>query len=124
MMPRIVFSRTPRRKLRLEAIVQARREAENRADVQIAIGPAIQSAADAACEGVVDGRMAQGAGDADTGHIAPGVDSSDDADDRIQPKQFHRDGGILQVHLIGLKRSHERRWQRFENRPSIRPTRQ
>ena len=33
---------------------------------------------------------------------------------RIQPKQFHRDGGILQVHLIGLKRSHERRWQRFE----------
>ena len=44
---------------------QIRRERDDRADVQIAIGPAVEPAADARRDGVVDGRMAQRALDAD-----------------------------------------------------------
>ena len=50
---------------------QVRGRRDDRADVEVAIGPAIEAVADARGVGVVDGRVAQGALDADRGEGLP-----------------------------------------------------
>ena len=57
--------------LRLRRGVERRRQRDDRAGVQVAVGPAVEPLADAGRERVVDGRVAERAGDADMGeHVA------------------------------------------------------
>ena len=65
-MSRVVFARSPIRELQLRRGIQliGGRQAEDEAGVQVEIRPSVEPAADAGREGVVDGRMAQRAGDA------------------------------------------------------------
>ena len=65
MMARIVFARTPGVEFRLGRGVERGRQGDDRADIQIDVRPPVQPPADAARERVVDGRVAERAGDAD-----------------------------------------------------------
>src|SRR6185312_9462152 len=69
--------------------------------VEIAVGPAVETLADAGSERVVDGGMAERALDAHALDAAVAVRESRDADHRIQFEQG--DGGcrVVQVHLAG-----------------------
>src|SRR5579864_875626 len=59
-------------------------ESDNRANVQIAICPAIEAVSDAGREGIVDGGMAQGALNADRAQRSLFIEVASDAEDRIQ----------------------------------------
>src|SRR5678815_5874282 len=63
---RVVLSRAPRIEDRLGRGVERRRQGNDGAHVEIAIGPAIQALADAGCKRVVHGGVAQGTGKADS----------------------------------------------------------
>jgi cellobiose phosphorylase len=110
----VVASRSPRAELRPGRVVQYRRERHDGADVQIRVGPAVETMADALGERIVNARMAQRAGDADTGQLTGVAHRSAHADDGIQPKQFDGHGRTCQVHLLCLDRVDDGRRQRVD----------
>src|SRR5215467_4679286 len=80
-----------------------RRQGDDRAHVQRAIGPTVETLADPGGDGVVDRRMTQRTGNADcrkivvrSGHL------SNHADDSIEFQQLNRDGGVVEIHLTCL----------------------
>src|SRR5204863_7327633 len=62
---RVVLARSPCAELRFRRRVERRRQREDRAGVEVAVRPAVEALADAGRERVVDGRVAERAGDAD-----------------------------------------------------------
>ncbi len=83
---------------------QVGREPDDRADVQVAVRPAIQPVTDARRERVVHRRMAEGALDAEGAQSSLAVGEPRHADDRVRGQESHGDGGIVEVHLVGLQR--------------------
>jgi hypothetical protein len=88
-----------------------RRERDDRADVEIAIRPAVETMPDARRERVVDRRVTQRARDADVAHRAVGVRDRFDADHRVRGEQRLGDRGIVEVDLAGLQRRDDIAWQ-------------
>jgi hypothetical protein len=78
----------------------------DRADVEVAIGPAVQPFADAERELVVDRRVTERALDADRTQPSA-LEESRQADDGLQPEQGERRGGIVEVHVAAAKLPHE-----------------
>src|SRR6185295_12237589 len=72
------------------------------ADVEVAVGPAVEPSADARAEGVVDGRMAQSAGDADGLHLPALLEEALDADDGVELEERDRGRRIIHVHFVLL----------------------
>jgi hypothetical protein len=78
---------------------QVGRERDDRAHVEVAIRPAVEAAADARDERVVDRRVAQRAADADRREAALRIEAALHADDRVELQQRERDRRIREVHL-------------------------
>src|SRR5262249_35446197 len=76
---------------------QVRREIDDRADIQIAVRPAVQPAANSRREGIVYGGMTQRALDADRFDILLSVEKSRDTDDGIQLQQRESSSGVVQI---------------------------
>src|SRR5438445_12509596 len=76
--------------------LQVRRQRNDRADVEIAVGPAIAPLTDAFGEAVIDGGVAERAGDADRGDLAA-LGECVQPDDRVRLEQRYRAGGIVEV---------------------------
>ena len=72
--PRVVLAPAPGVERRLGRRVERRRQRDDRADVEIAIRPAVEPLADAGRERVVHGRVAERAGDADARQRVDAVD--------------------------------------------------
>ena len=79
--------------------LEARRERNDGADVEIAIGPAVAPAPDALRERIVDGGMTERALNSHRGDAAAFVEDAGDADHGVELEQLERDGGILEVDL-------------------------
>ncbi len=114
MVPRIVFARTPGVEFRLGGGVERGRQGDDRADIQIGVCPPIQPPADAARERVIDGRVAERAGDANACQLPRTVDSSADADDGVEPKQFDGHRRVVQIDLTGFQRGDNLARQGFD----------
>ena len=114
MVPRIVFARTPRVEFRLGGGVERGRQGDDRADIQIGVCPPIQPPADAARERVIDGRVAERAGDANACQLPGTVDSSADADDGVEPKQLDGHRRVVQIDLTAFERDDDFARQGFE----------
>jgi hypothetical protein len=82
--------------------LQVRRKRDDRADVQVAVRPAVEALADAGSEGVVDVRMAERALDAHRLDAAGLVELAGHADHGIELEQREGRGGIVEVDLAGL----------------------
>jgi integrase len=77
--------------------LEGRCQCDDGPDVQVAVGPAVQPAADPLHERVVHCGMADGAGNADRHHVALFVEHAFDSDDRISPQQFERRVGVVEA---------------------------
>jgi hypothetical protein len=75
--------------------LEVRRKRHDRADVQIAVGPAVEPLTDAGRERVVDGRVTKRALDAHRLDAAVGIGKSRDADHRIQLEKGDRRRWIM-----------------------------
>ena len=85
--------------------LQARRDGDNGADIEIAIGPAVEAPADAMGERIVHGRMTESAGDADRAHgLAIGVEERLHADDRVRAQELDRRVHFLEAHVPAANR--------------------
>ena len=82
---------------------QVGRERDDQADVQILVRPAVEPLADSRGERVVDGRMAEGAGDADRAERATRVEEALDADDRVQLQERERGRRTVEIDLALLE---------------------
>src|SRR5262249_8770465 len=81
---------------------EIRRERDDAADVEILIRPTVEASTDAVdTRRVVDGRVAQGALNADRLETAVAMEFASDADDRVQLEQRERDGRVVQVDPVG-----------------------
>ena len=80
-----------------------RRQADDRADVEVAVGPAVAAPADPGGEGIVDCRVTDGAGQP---HRAEPVaaEEATDADDRVQLEERERHLRVVQVDFPSLDR--------------------
>jgi hypothetical protein len=78
------------------------RERDHRTDIEVAIGPAVEPAADAIGERVVDGGMAHRAREADRAQRALCVEEALHADDRVELEQRERRLGAVEVDLALL----------------------
>src|SRR5437588_5527844 len=96
--------------------LQVGRESDDGADVEVLVGPAVETMADARGERVVDGRVAQRAGDADRLQAFAGVvrvvEDAFDADDGAELQQRQSRGRVIEVDLAGLDGFHDVAWQR------------
>src|SRR5438876_1200107 len=79
------------------------RERHDRADVQVAVRPAVEAPTDAGGEGVVDGRMTEGALDADRSDAAERVEEARHAHDRIQLEERQGRRGVVEVYFACLE---------------------
>jgi hypothetical protein len=82
---------------------QVGRQGDDRADIQVAGGVAVQPVTDARRERIVDGGVAQGALDAHRAQTAARVEEPGDANHRLQLKQCQRDRRVVQVDLAPLE---------------------
>ena len=80
------------------------RKRDDRADIQVAIGPSVEPASDAECHGVINGRMTEGAVDADRRQSAVAPALRGDAHNRVSVEQREGDRRIVQVHVTFLDR--------------------
>src|SRR5262249_28465982 len=110
-MPWIVLPRTPGAEFVFERVGQSSRgrERDDRTDVQIVIGPSIQSPADTLRKRIIDGRVTQSARDAEAGDLIVLVDLPFESDDRIQFEQLDCDRGTRQVDLSSAQGSRQLR---------------
>jgi hypothetical protein len=79
---------------------EVRRRRDDRADVEVVVGPAVEPVADAVRERIVDGRVAQRALDADRRERAVGGEEPGEADDRVRAEQRERVRRIAQVQRV------------------------
>ena len=96
-----------------------RRQPDDRADVQVAVRPAVEAATDAGGEGVVDHGVAGRTGETHRRQPATAVEEALDADDGIQLQQRQRHRRVVQVDLAGLDRG--RRLLRDRRRVDLEP---
>ena len=89
-------------------------ERDDGADIQIAIGPAIQPAADSGGERVIDRGVAQRARDTHRVQVAAGVEESLHSNDGIEFQQGHGRGGIVEIDLTTLQSLEDGRRQRVD----------
>jgi hypothetical protein len=87
--------------------LEPRRQRDDRADVEIAIGPAVAAPADAFRERVVDRGVAQRTLDPHRADPPLIVEETRHADDGIELEQLERGRGILQVDLAARDRALE-----------------
>src|SRR5437667_7854339 len=87
------------------------RERHDRADVQVAVRPAVEAPTDAGGEGVVDGRMTEGALDADRSDAAARVEEARHPHDRIQLEERQGRRGVVEVYFTCLELFLQRRGQ-------------
>src|SRR5690242_1049966 len=81
---------------------EVRRRGDDLADVEVAVGPAVEATTDAKRHGVVHRRMTQRALDADRLQRTVGVEESGQAEDRIRLQQCERTGRAVQIELTAL----------------------
>ena len=110
----IVLSGSPRPEFGFRGVVQRWRERHDRTDIQVGVRPSIETSSDSRRERVVDGRVAQRARHPHFCQLARLVHGSLDADHRVQPQQFERDGGIGEIDLATSKRVDDRPWKRLD----------
>ena len=97
---RVVLALAPGVVDRLRLRRQRGRQRDDRARVEVAVGPAVEPLADAGRERVVDRRVAQRAGDADARQRVRAVDGLDralQADDRVELEQRDRRRGARRL---------------------------
>src|SRR5579864_1819262 len=82
---------------------QVGRERDDQTGVQVLVRPAVQSLADSRGERVVDGRMANGAGDADRSERTALVEEALDAEDSVQLQKGERGRRTVEVDLAELE---------------------
>src|SRR3989441_4502791 len=82
---------------------EAWRERHDRADVQVAVRPTVEAPADPGGECVIDGRVAEGALDADRFDAAARVEESGHPHDRIQLEQGQGRCRVVEVHFPCLE---------------------
>jgi hypothetical protein len=82
---------------------QVRGERDDRADVEVAVRPSVEPAADAGRQRIVDRRMAEGALDADGAKAPSVIEEPGQSDDRIQLEKRQRRRWIVEVHLAVLQ---------------------
>ena len=90
-------------------VVERWRQRDDRADVEVGVRPAVEPRANALDQGIVDGGVAQRAGDADTGQLPRFIDPSPDADNGVQAEELDGDCGVLQVEVVRANRGYHRR---------------
>jgi hypothetical protein len=78
--------------------VQVRRQRRDHADIEIPVGPAVETASNARCERVVDRRVAQGAGDAHGAQRPSAVEQALHAADRVEFEQGQRSDRVVEIH--------------------------
>ena len=96
--------------------VKGRRERDDPPGVESRVGPAVEPVADARQEGIVHGRVAQGAGDADPDQgvaAADGLDRAHDADHRVELEQRHGRRRVGQADRAVLDALHDLRGKRL-----------
>ena len=97
--------------------LQARRERRDRADVQIAIGPTVQPAADAGRKRIIDDGVTQRALNADRIQTIGLIEESGQAHHRVETQQFERHRRIVEVHASGAQCAFQLRRQCGRHRP-------
>src|SRR5215207_8108270 len=111
-MPRIVFSGPPRPELVLELVGNTGSQGRDRPNIQVEVRPAVAANADTRRKRIVDGRMAERAGDTNAlDSIASNL--GDDTDDRVLFQQLASDAWIVEVELPCRERLDDRRRQRL-----------
>src|SRR2546430_8154925 len=92
-------------------LFRSRRERHDRADVQVAVRPAVEAPADAGGERVVDGRVTEGALEADRSDAAARVEEARHPHDRIQLEERQGRRGVVEVYFTCLELFLQRRGQ-------------
>src|SRR5690606_16225160 len=93
---------------------QVRCRGDDRADVEIAVRPAVEPAADAGSELIVHGAVAQRTSDTDRLEAAGIVEEAAHADDRVERQERQRHGGIAQIDTSAPQGLHELRRERID----------
>jgi len=114
--PRVVPSGAPAVEDRLGRLVERRGERDDRPDVEVAVGPAVEALPDTVGERVVDRRVAKRAGDADPGERVGAVHGGHgglDPDDGIELQQGQGGGRVGQADGAVLDPGDHRRRERL-----------
>src|SRR3569833_411993 len=89
-------------------------ETDNCADIEIAVGPAIQPVSDARRERVVHTGMTQSALYADRLQAQPGTERARQTDNRIELQQRQRHRQIIKIHQPGAQLPLQGSWQSID----------
>jgi hypothetical protein len=84
--------------------LEVRRGRDDAADVEVAVGEAVDARAHPRSDRVIDGRVAQRAGDAHRRQVARRVEEADDAEHGVLLDERQRDRRIVEVHAAVLQR--------------------
>src|SRR5262249_33907991 len=90
------------------------RQPDDRADVEVPVGPAVEAMADAGREGIVDRRMAERALDADRREAPTGVEAPGHPDPGVELEECKLGRRVVQVALTPLELLAEASRQRVE----------